>query len=134
MSLGHYSLQEDAMFREASGDIECGNDVLREKKKEEDDIHPNQANDDELPIFSALDPGFFQNPIIDDEIFHAINLVELSDTEFDPPSTETTIFLDMEASEVRSNCPPAQKLVISDSHYFYTVFFNKIFWWNISTF
>ena len=44
MPFGKYFLREDAMFREVTGEIEWGNDVPREKKKnEEEDIHPNQA-------------------------------------------------------------------------------------------
>ena len=82
------------MFREVSGDIQWGNDVLKEKKKEEEeDIHSNRANITELPIFSLPDPGFFQNTITDHEIFDLINLLELSDTELDLPSTEPNIFL-----------------------------------------
>ena len=88
----HYSLQEVAMFREVSGDTEWGNDVLREKRKTEEDIHPTRTNNTELPIFSPPDPGFFQNPISDDEVFDLINLVELSDTELDPQTTEPDMF------------------------------------------
>ena len=106
LPLGHYSLREDAMFREVSEDVEWGNDVLREKKK---DIHPTQANTTKLPIFSLPDPRFFHNPITEDEIFDVINIVELSDADFDPPSTDPNIFLDMEGSEVPSNSPPSRK-------------------------
>ena len=49
------------MFREVSGDIEWGTDVLREEKKaEEKDIHTNQATDTELPIFSTPVPDSFK--------------------------------------------------------------------------
>ena len=76
---------------------------------EEEDIHPNQGNNTELPIFSPPDPGFFQNTITNDKIFDLFNLVEMSDTEFDPLSTELNIFSDTEASEVLSNTPPLRK-------------------------
>ena len=107
LPFGHYSLREDAMFRDVCGDIEWGNDVLREKRqKDDEDLHPNEANDSELPIFSPPHRELLQNPITVDNFFDLIDLLESSDTEFDPPSTEPNLFLDMEASEVFSNCPP----------------------------
>ena len=106
---GHYSPQEDAIFREINENIEWGNDVLSEKKKEEEDIDPNQAKDTELPTFSPPDPGPNQSPFTDDENFDVTNLVEMSDTEIDPPSTKPNIFLDTEASEVPSKSPLLRK-------------------------
>ena len=82
-------------------------DVLREKRKKDDeDLQPNETNDSELPIFSPPHRELLQNPITVDNFFDLIDLLESSDTEFDPPSTEPNLFLDMEASEVFSNCPP----------------------------
>ena len=86
------------------------------KKKEEEDNHPNQANDTELPIFSPPHPGLFQNSITDGKNFDVINLAELSDREFDAPISEPNIFLDMEALEVPSNSPPPRLRVRFDSY------------------
>ena len=47
---GHYSLR-DAIFRDVSGHIQCGNDVLMEKSKKEEDSNPTQANNTKLAIF-----------------------------------------------------------------------------------
>ena len=80
------------------------------------DYHRNQANNTELPIFSPPDPGLFRNPISDNEIFDVINLLELSDTEFDPPSTKPKIFLDMEVLEIPSNNPHPRKRVRFDGY------------------
>ena len=51
-------------------------------------------------IFLPPNTGLLQNPTTGDKIFQVINLVEMSDTEFEQPSTEPNIFLDMEALEV----------------------------------
>ena len=95
--------------------------------KNDEDIRPNQASKTELPIFSPLDLGFFQNPIIDDETFDVIILVEWSDTGFDPPITESNKLTEMEASEVPSNSHLPWKTVRFDIYYFYKVFFNNFF-------
>ena len=62
---GHWTLHEDVMFREVSGDIEWGNEVLQEKKNEEG-VQPNQTSIS-TPLFSPPDPGFFfkiQSPMM----------------------------------------------------------------------
>ena len=103
---GHWTLHEDVMFREVSGDIEWGNEVLQEKKNEEG-VQPNQTSIS-TPLFSPPDPGLFQNPITDDEIPDVINLEELTDIEVDLPSVERNLFLDMEATEERY--PPVKRV------------------------
>ena len=52
---GHWTLHEDVMFREVSGDIEWGNEVLQEKKERN---QPNQTSIS-TPLFLPPDPGFF---------------------------------------------------------------------------
>ena len=47
---GHWTLQEDVIFREVTGDTEWGNEVLLEKKKEES-VEPNQTSIS-TPLFS----------------------------------------------------------------------------------
>ena len=42
MPYGHWTLHEDVMFREVSGVIKWGNEVLLEKKKE--GVQPNQTS------------------------------------------------------------------------------------------
>ena len=65
---------------------------MGQKKEEGENIHPNRPNITERQVLSKPDPGLFQNPFADDEIFDVINLVELPDTELDPSSTETKFF------------------------------------------
>ena len=109
MLFGHYSLRKDRVSREVFGNFERENYGLQEKeKKEEEVIHPIQANITEIPMFFS-DPGFFQNPSTDDDILVVINIAELSSTEFDPPSTEPNNFSYMEDSKIPEIGRPPQK-------------------------
>ena len=111
---GHWTLHEDVIIREVSGDIEWGNEVLQEKKNEEG-VQPNQTSIS-TPVFAPPppppDPGCFQNRITDDEIPDVINLEELTDIEIHLPSIERNLFLDMEAIE---ECYPPVKRVKFDT-------------------
>ena len=109
LRFGHYTLREDAMFREIIGDIEMGNDVLRAKKQKKESSHPKQANITKLLKFSSLDLGFFQNPITDDKIVDVINGAEMSKNDFHNPCTEPNKFSDMEGSQIPSNVPQTRE-------------------------
>ena len=112
------------MFREVSGYIEWGSEVLQDKE-EEGGVQHNQTSNSTLiflPPSPLPDPGFFQNPTTDDEIVGVINLKEVTDIEIGLLSFERNVCLDMKGTGERY---PPGKRVKFDTYFFCNYEFDK---------